>query len=304
MQQFARSRALLSILSLTILLILPATAQEFPIVGDWANRDPSSPWSGKVPTEQEWEKIDSLQFNWLKVNLNADDALTEAILDQPYRFIVDRTRPQGPRYYQNCDIQYLSDTRRRRCTRCFLARYVMGAFNVRLHPEHEFDYMIVNTDHGERWSDGNATKTPFMKLPDAPDCIRSITAIHSQGIVAEFPTANTNSNDALLKVRWGDIRHVRIRARLGAAPGGNVPVYRLHFRSRPDEHSAWVDHHFLDFSGNDFQSPATEWQTIYKAFNPPSSPPEQLLQKDIQIEWMGNVDAWLDWVEISNERAQ
>ncbi|MFZ1731062.1 MAG: hypothetical protein WBQ23_07110 [Bacteroidota bacterium] len=134
-------------------------------------------WYGvDLTTTGQWGAIDDLHCNWLQLSVNgvSGDA-SEQMLEHPgYKYIVDRVGAAvSP--YSECDISYIGASHPRKAVSCWLAKYVMGSFAVRLHPESAFDFDVRDDDHGVPEPVAGATRTSYESAAADPNAIHSVT---------------------------------------------------------------------------------------------------------------------------------
>jgi hypothetical protein len=284
--------------SLTLILLsaTASNAQEFPVVGDWANKGWGSNWDGQIPSAAMWADIDSLYFNWLKVNLEIGDTTTEAILDHDgrfgYSFIVDRGSWIHP--YRKCSVRYAGSTKNHQAFTNFLARYVRGSLLYRLHPETGFDYVIRNVAHGEPENADGATDSDFLETGEGYNAIRSTIGQQTQGIVAEYPTADSLSGDPLINTPLQYIEYVTIRAKIEDPPITAEPVYTIQLWYK--DGTNWILADTITFESD---SIGTSFGTVSRKVS--LSDVGGGMEKDVRIYWHGLVTATLDWVELASE---
>lgn len=287
-----------------------ANAQEFPVVGDWANKAPSSSssYGGLIPGDPLWAEIDALRCNWLKVILDEASTTTDVILEHrafdtdPYKYIVDRASTVYP--YTQCWRQDVGQESQRRAWSNFLSRYVRGSFALRLQPESDFDYVNRDEAHGRKALIAGAETTPFKAQDETYNAIESRIGRESEGVIAHYPTAN-DLKDAF-DVRISDLFNVTasymtrltLHLKLANIPPDFTHVYTV--RIRLYDGTNWNLAATVNFTYSDPDSPfqaTTDWQIVTRQIDYMASADH--VMKDIEVTWDGDVDASLDWVEIS-----
>ncbi|MCZ7557388.1 MAG: hypothetical protein M5R41_13390 [Bacteroidia bacterium] len=281
-----------------------ATSQtpEFPVVGDWANRDDGSEFSGKAPNAVPWTEIDPLGFNWLKVNLHEVDETTEAILDHAgYKYIVERQMNHLNAPYRECRTYYPGSNRSISSIASFLGRYVRGSFALRLQAESDFDFVIHDDNYGDVTAIPGGDVTPFTRFDETLNAIVSEYGKHSEGVVASDPTTNDHLPSPLRDLRLQDITWVSIRVKLAQVPSSSVSVYTVRFRYEIDGfwfNAGSVTFEYPGTSPGAFL-PTTDWQIVTMPISMTNSSYNN--DKDIEVIWEGDVGAAIDWVQVSNK---
>ncbi|MBE0643054.1 MAG: hypothetical protein IH600_03145 [Bacteroidetes bacterium] len=287
-------------------------AQEFAVVGDWANRDACVDWWGFPPTDDQWALIDALNCNWLKIALNEHGTRTEDVAILGYngltvlvnspRFIVDRIGFIAPETYAECT----RSPQRSSAIANFLARYVVSSLAIRLQPESDFDYNIMNPAHGELVVLGGAETTPYLQNPPPESVVRSEIGEETIGVVAADAADNYRPGGSqLLTARVEDFNHLVVRARLvtplpDPPPSPPLRVYTVNIRYW--DGVDWQVLHSEEIRTDHFVAPGTDLQELTFPL-PPLSPVgvPHPTRKDISIEWHEEWSADIDWVEISSQ---
>ena len=295
---------------LTIMLLLACSqlrAQEFAIVGDWANRDPCDlDWWGFTPTIDQWALIDALNCNWLKIVLDEHGGVVNdvAILGHnppanPRRYIVERVSmdylDHEPDTYSLCTER----PDRPSALTCYLGRYVRASMAIRLQPESEFDYTTRNELHGRLLTLTGAESTPYLLNPPAPTAIISESGFHTAGIIVSGPAENGRPHSELASASAADFDHLVVRASLLSAPPVRQLVYTVWLRYW--DGAAWQPLHSVEVWSDDFAFPVSDLQELTYALPELIDHEDRPYTKDIVIEWNGNVTAQLDWIEICSQ---
>lgn len=295
------------LIALLLLTCGKTYSQEFAVVGEWANRDACQQWWGFVPTPAQWAQIDAINCNWLKIVLYELNTINEdatILSHQPAtgntRYIVDRQRsPTDPHAYWECAVH----SGRSGARTLFLGRYIMSSLAIRLQPESEFDYDSFDGAHGHRYTETGAEKSPYVEQQPTYNVTRSQVGPQTPGIIVSEAADNTRPGGSeLANASRQDFHYLVIRARLAAAPSTVQDVYAAHLRYW--DGAAWQTFHTQVIRSDDFAAPVDQFQELAYPLPTWTSEPTGVTRpyaKDITIEWLGNVTASVDWVEVCSQ---